>query len=555
MNIAGTDFETDLEILPDVVWESIESARRVMDDTIGRDAVVLNFQRMARDLMQLRDNCDEPWIKQHIADAAFNIGEQAGLDANAIQGILDGVTKPSLDAPPLAPREPDVLPPEFSDDALALQFAELHADHLRYVHTWGKWYSWDKTRWSSDETLQTYDRVRETCRSASTKKEKLASLLASAKTVAAVERLSRSDRRLAATIDQWDVDKWILNTPTGVVDLRTGRQRQHCAEDYLTKITAVAPDAACPTPTWLAFLNRVTGGKSELVDFLQRMAGYSLTGETIEHALFFLYGTGANGKTTFLNAITGCTGEYQSTAPIETFTDSKNERHPTDLAGLRGARLVTAVETEEGRRWAESKIKALTGGDKISARFMRQDFFEYTPQFKLIIAGNHKPGLRSVDEAIRRRFHLVPFTVTIPPKERDTNLPAKLKAELPGILAWMIQGCLDWQQRGLTPPQIVTDATDAYLESQDAISAWLEECCESDPNGGLSRTTLFESWSKWAATAGEHIGTRSRFLDAMELRFEAARRGGAGRGFRGVRLKPPMASDWTGDTCDSGNCL
>src|SRR5262249_7748703 len=159
----------------------------------------------------------------------------------------------------------------------------------------------------------------------------------------------------------------------------------------------------------------------------------------------------------------------------------KNDRHPTELAGLHGARLVTATETEEGRQWAESKIKVLTGGDKIAARFMRQDFFEFTPQFKLVIAGNHKPGLRSVDEAIRRRLHLIPFTVTIPPNQRDAQLPNKLKAERPGILAWMIQGCLDWQERGLCPPTVVTDATVAYLEAEDALSAWMDDCCRRDP--------------------------------------------------------------------------
>jgi putative DNA primase/helicase len=195
------------------------------------------------------------------------------------------------------------------------------------------------------------------------------------------------------------------------------------------------------TPSPRAFLSKITNGNAELSEYLARMAGYCLTGSTNEHALFFCYGTGANGKTTLVNAITGCIGDYHRTAPIETFTQSHNDRHPTELAALRGARLVTAVETEEGRRWAESKIKALTGGDAIAARFMRQDFFEYVPQFKLLIAGNHKPGLRSVDEAIRRRFNLVPFTVTIPPEERDEGLPEKLKAELPGILAWMIRGC------------------------------------------------------------------------------------------------------------------
>ena len=170
-------------------------------------------------------------------------------------------------------------------------------------------------------------------------------------------------------------------------------------------------------------------------------------------------------------------------------SQSNHDRHPTDLAGLRGARLVTAVETEEGRRWAESRIKSLTGGEKISARFMRQDFFEFLPQFKLIIAGNHKPGLRSVDEAIRRRFNLIPFTITIPPSERDELLPERLKAELPGILAWMIRGCTDWLERGLSPPQMVTEATAAYLESEDAVAAWIEDCAARDPMR-LQRTPI-----------------------------------------------------------------
>jgi putative DNA primase/helicase len=236
----------------------------------------------------------------------------------------------------------------------------------------------------------------------------------------------------------------------------------------MTKITSVSPLASCPTPLWLSFLNRITMDDAELIAFLQRMSGYALTGLTDEHAMFFCYGTGANGKSTFLNVLTKCVDNYHRTAPIETFTDSNSERHPTDLAGLRGARFVTVVETEEGRRWAESKIKALTGGDTISARFMRQDFFECRPQFKLIIAGNHKPGLRSVDEAIRRRLNLIPFGVTIPPGERDKDLPTKLDAECPGILQWMIDGCLAWQRIGLAAPAVVTDATKAYLEAEDA---------------------------------------------------------------------------------------
>lgn len=362
--------------------------------------------------------------------------------------------------------------PAFSDEALALRFAAQNADILRYVAAWSRWLIWTDTHWQFDETLKAFDLSRDVCRAAAGEcnKQKLSSAIASAKTVAAVERLAKADRRIAATVDQWDADPWQLNTPGGVVDLRDGECRLQNPADYITKISGTAADPSQRIPHWRAFLDRVTGGDAEFVAFLRRVAGYCLTGSTSEQGLFFLYGTGANGKSTFLNAITGAIGDYCRTAPIETFTASTSDRHPTDLAGLRGARLVTAVETEEGRRWAESKIKTVTGGDKITARFMRQDFFEYTPQFKLLIAGNHKPGLRSVDQAIRRRLHLIPFTITIPAGERDPKLNDKLKAEWPGILAWMIEGCLEWQQCGLAPPAAVTDATAAYLEAEELDS-------------------------------------------------------------------------------------
>jgi putative DNA primase/helicase len=275
-------------------------------------------------------------------------------------------------------------PPAYSDEALALRFAERYADKLRYVAAWTKWLIWNGHYWQFDDTLKAFDYARKTCRGAASEcDKKFANAIASAKTVAAVERLARADRRLAATADQWDVDPWLLNTPGGMFDLCGGERRPHDPGYYMTKIAGIAPDAFCPVTNWNSFLDRVTGGDAELIAFLHRVVGYALTGITREHALFFLYGTGANGKTTFLNTVTGAMGDYCRIAPIETFTASAGERHPTDLAGLRSARLVSAVETEEGRRWAESKIKALTGGDKISARFMRQDFFEFTPQFKL----------------------------------------------------------------------------------------------------------------------------------------------------------------------------
>jgi putative DNA primase/helicase len=432
--------------------------------------------------------------------------------------------------------------PAFTEEALALSFAETHAGSLRHVAAWGKWLSFDGSRWCLDDTLFAFSLVRVLCREAACNcnEKNITVTLASAKTIAAVERLAKSDRRIAATIEQWDADPWLLNTPQGIVDLRTGQTESHRADAYMTKITRVAPDRSFPTPLWSAVIDRATGKDKALAGYLQRLFGYALTGSTREHSLHFAYGTGANSKGTIINTIAECMGDYHTAAPIETFTASMVDRHPTELADLHGARMVTATETEEGRRWAESRIKTLTGGDRIKARFMRQDFFWYVPQFTLIIMGNHRPGLRSVDEAIRRRFHLVPFTVTIPPHERDNQLPEKLKAEWPGILQWQIDGCLEWQRHGLAAPQAVTSATADYLEAQDTLAAWIEECIEEDPKAWESRAALFESWSNWASASSEHIGTRATFLGKLERRFEPQRQPGTGsRGFRGLRLKRP----------------
>jgi putative DNA primase/helicase len=436
--------------------------------------------------------------------------------------------------------EVDVRP--FSDDALALRFAKLHANDLRYVAEWSKWLRYDGTRWQFDNTLAVFDSVRAICRAAAAEcnKARSAKELASAKTVAAVERLARSDRRLAATAEQWDADLWLLNTPKGVIDLRTGSMRAHRAEDYLIHMTAVAPEGE--SPLWHTFLDRVTGGDGELQRYLQRVCGYALTGLTHEHALFFLYGKGANGKTTFVKTVAGILEDYHRTAPIETFSASHTDRHPTELADLRGARLVTANETEEGRRWAESRINMLTGGDRVSARFMRQDLFAFTPQLKLVISGNHKPSLRSVNEAARRRFNLIPFTVTIPAEERDKDLSDKLKAEWPGILQWMIDGCVDWQERGLAPPEVVTAATTAYLDAQDTVAAWLDECCELDANTWERSQALFASWKAWAERSGQFVGDIKTFRDRLDGRdgIEFRKQPGTKRaGFQGVRLRPP----------------
>jgi putative DNA primase/helicase len=431
------------------------------------------------------------------------------------------------------------LPPGFTEDALALEFTSRLADDWRYVAAWGRWLCWTGTHWQHETTLKAFDLARLVCRTASASclNPKVAAKIASAATVAAVERLARYDRRHAAKSDQWDQDLWALNTPGGVVDLRTGVLRPHDRAHHMSKIATATPLGDCPT--WRQFLATVTGNDPELQAYLARMVGYALTGVTGDHALFFLYGTGANGKSVFVNTVAAVLGDYATNAAMDTFMAAQGERHPTDMASLRGARLVTSIETEQGRRWAESRLKSLTGGDKISARFMRQDFFEFTPQFKLVVAGNHKPTIRTIDEAMRRRLHLVPFTVTIPPKQRDKTLPARLLTERDGILAWAVQGCLEWQRTGLEPPDAVMAATKEYFEAEDALGRWLEECCVLGPNHTETSADLFARWKLWADANGEFAGSQRRFTDLMLTRgFDKWRDPGTDRrGLRDVTLR------------------
>lgn len=411
-----------------------------------------------------------------------------------------------------------------TEEALATRFANRYRGDLRYVDAWGKWLRWTGTHWQVDDTRLAFDQARALCAEVAAVKTSIARKIASAATISAVERIAKARRWIAATTDEWDTDPWLLNTPGGTWDFRRGELRPHDPADGITKVTSVSADGSS-CPTWLAFLDRVTGRDLELQAYLQRMAGYMLTGSTEEHAMFFLYGGGANGKSKFVETMAYVLGDYHRAAPIETFTASHTDRHPTDVAMLRGARLVTAVETEEGRRWAEARIKALTGGDKIAARFMRQDFFQFTPAFKLLIAGNHRPRLRSVDEAIRRRFNLIPFSVTIPIEERDPKLGEKLQAEAAGILTWAVQGYVDWRREGLNPPAAVRDATAAYLEAQDALSTWIDECCDIDPDARTNRTDLFKAWEEWAKRNGESTSTARSFYEGMEK-----------RGFRPVKV-------------------
>ena len=358
---------------------------------------------------------------------------------------------------------------------------------------------------------------------------------------AGAERLARSDPRHSVTQKHWDLDPWLLGCPGATVDLQTGEARTPNAADYITRLTSCAPadDETCPR--WQAFLEEASGDDAEMIRFLQQFCGYSLTGITREHALLFLEGPGGNGKSVFINTVLGVLGEYAQVASMDTLAASKSDRHPTDLARLRGARLVSASETEEGQALAEARIKILTGGDPITARFMRQDSFTYLPLFKLMIVGNHTPALRNVDEAMRRRINIVPFNRK--PKFVDRELEKKLRAEGPGILRWMINGWVDWMRNGLIRPCSVVNATADYFIEQDVFGQWLaDECMVEVGNEARWELTgdLFESWRRHAGKAGEEPGNANRFAQNMlRHRFTKAivkDRGKSTRIWRGVAL-------------------
>ena len=324
----------------------------------------------------------------------------------------------------------------------------------------------------------------------------------------------------------------------GTVDLRTGVLREARPEDGITKVTAVAPAETADCPLWKDFLHKATDGDEGLIAFLQTLCGYAMTGDTSEHLLAFVYGPGGNGKSTFITTITGVMADYHSKAAMETFTESHYDRHPTDLAALRGARLVTSSETREGRAWDETRIKDMTGGDLVKARFMRCDEFTYLPIFQLFIIGNHKPRLRNITEAMRRRLAIIPFVHSFTGVTRILAYEKKLEPEWPGILRWMIEGCLRWQAEGLRQPGVVLSATSEYFADQDLFSTWVEERLEEKAGSNPHSSKLYQEWVHYADLAGDHHpGDIKRFHEQMEQRGFVRGKSDGIQVYRGLKLR------------------
>ena len=424
-------------------------------------------------------------------------------------------------------REREALIPEL---ALARLFEGRHANALLFETTSGRWHEWngDAAKWC--DTDGAAYRARLLC-------EELQPTRAGAATVRNILQLASANPRMQVRAEQWSADPWLLPTPGGIVDLRSGEIRATTPDDRVRRLAGVTPAPVGTTaPRWEAFLWESCGGDLELVEHLRRLVGYALTGETTEHALWFVYGPGGNGKSVFITLLSDLLGEYAVTARAESFGSREHDQHPEDLARLAGARLVTASETTQGRGWNEARIKELTGGDAITARHLFKGSFTYRPAFKLVMVGNHAPTLRSTDDAIRRRLNIVPFTCK--PKAPDPRLEEALRAELPAIMRWAVDGCLAWQANGMTRPKAVQAATEEYLETQDLIGAWLAEECDQGTDLEASTDRLFASFEGFCKASGERPGALRTFAEELQKRgFTRRRIGRDKRGFAGLALR------------------
>lgn len=449
----------------------------------------------------------------------------------ALLSVIDG------GAPKPPASGPGARAYQLTDIGNAERFVARHGVDVHYLPAWSRWLVWDGRRWATDQTLDIYRRAKDTVRA----------MLAEASTLAGMERellakhaiRSEADGKLKAMLERvkaepgvaiipaaLDADPWALAVDNGVIDLRTGELHPHTRERLISKISPVVHDPEAECPRWLAFLERVMGDNTELIDFLQRAVGYSLTGCTDAQCLFFLHGSGQNGKSTFLELLRTITGEYSSQADFTTFLDKKSDGPRNDIARLVGARVVTSSEVGEGKRLNESLVKSLTGQDTVTARFLYSEAFEYIPSFKLWLSANHKPVIRGTDNAIWRRIRLVPFTVQIPDEEKNENLLAELKTELPGILAWALRGCLAWLERGLDAPTAVTSATEQYRLESDTLGSFLEDWCELDATAAERSTDLYQAYREWAKESGEFELSQTMFGRKLEERgFSVDKRG------------------------------
>ena len=426
---------------------------------------------------------------------------------------------------------------QFTDATNAERLIREHGDSIRYLAAWKKWLVWDSTHWKTDESgalihgkgLETvrnlYDELLKTNDYRERIEiEKYAMISESVRRRESTIKSASWKKELNITGDQLDPNPWLLNVRNGTINVLTGEFSGHRQEDMITKIANVDYDPNADCPMWKQFIREIMDYKADVINFLQTASGWAITGNTEEQTMFILYGSGANGKTTFLNTILSILGDYATATPTETFMRKTGDQITNDIARLRGTRFVTTTEAEQGRRLSEPLIKKITGNDQMTARFLYGEFFNFLPTFKIFMATNHKPIIKGTDYGIWRRIKLIPFTTRIPEEKQDRRLEEKLKAEASGILNWLLEGTARWKKEGLVAPATILNATNEYRGEMDVIGNFLKECCTAKEGETIRIRELFKAYADWCDDNNEHaVSERFFSLRLKEMGYEQGR--------------------------------
>lgn len=494
-------------------------------------------------------------------------------DRTTPRAVLDTQPSPPPVADAATPAPAGAPSPTFNttDQGNGERLVARHGQDLRYCRLWGKWLVWDGQRWAVDDTAEVERRAKTTIRAiyseaaavvgddeaSKAQRRALAGWAGRSESRGKLEAMIKqaaSEPGVAVAPDDLDADPWLLNVQNGTLDLRTGQLRPHNRADLITKLCPVEYNPDASAPTWAAFLARIMADNADLVTFLQRAIGYSLTGSSQERVFFVCHGKGANGKTTLLETVQALLGDYATRTPTETLMVKRAGEASNDVARLKGARFVFASEAEEGQRLAVSRVKDMTGGDTLAARFMYSEYFEFRAEFKIWLATNHRPGIKDTNTAIWDRLREIPFTVRIEPKDQDRKMPQKLLAELPGILAWAVRGCLDWQRDGLGAPQDVQNATENYRSEMDDLAGWLAECCAVGDNKSTTAAAAFTSYVDFT---GDKRMTKREFGTRLKERGFKPDRSNKARVWLGFELLDysglPLLKSDASDASDTEN--